>query len=74
MNRHRMFWSNMSDGSAELGYTDKSFEKHMEEYQRRNEHIYESVNHIISSYPDKQQQVFHEICEAMRKVKAERNL
>lgn len=68
-----MFWSNMSDGSAELGITDMNIQKHMKAHEERNKAIYNTINQIMEQYPDKQQ-TFSEICSAMRKVKKERRL
>ncbi len=74
VNKHRAFWSNMSDGAVKFGYTDKNFEKHMEAYKQRNKFIYDSLSDVLNTYPDKQREVFHEICEALRTLKDERGL
>lgn len=75
VNRHRTFWSNMSDGSAELGVTDENYIKHVEECKKRNEEIYTTINNLMNKYPiNNRKQTFHEICNAMRKVKEEYNL
>ncbi|WP_124227662.1 hypothetical protein [Staphylococcus warneri] len=74
VNKHRAFWSNMSDGSAELGYTDESFERHQEEGQNRKTHIYESLNTLIDQYPNHRDHIIHELCNEIRTIKKERGL